>query len=122
MADGVSGLSDGQEVSRTALIALLAFCALLEAGGDALIRKGILAGTGTRIAFYGAGAAVLFFYGWLVNRTPWNFGELLGLYVAVFFVVAQILAVLVFREKVTPPILAGGALIVTGGLVITFWR
>ena len=57
-----------------------------------------------------------------MNRTPWNFGELLGLYVAVFFVVAQILAVLVFREKVTPPILAGGALIVTGGLVITFWR
>ena len=109
-------------MNRGAVFALLALCALLEAGGDALIRKGMAGGAGARLGLYAAGAAVLFLYGWLVNRPPWSFGSLLGVYVALFFVIAQGLAVAVFGEKPTPPILAGGALIVTGALVITVWR
>lgn len=122
MADGIAALPGRKRVSRTKVIALLALCALLEAGGDALIRKGMLAAPGTRLAFYATGAVVLFLYGWLVNRPPWTFGSLLGVYVVLFFVVAQLLALFVFHEKLTVPIATGGALIVAGGLVITFWR
>ncbi len=68
------------------------------------------------------GGAVLFGYGLMVNLTKWEFSRLLGVYLAVFFVVAQVAAVLVFRERLHAPVLAGGALIVAGGLVMTLWR
>jgi small multidrug resistance family-3 protein len=47
---------------------------------------------------------------------------LLGVYVALFFVVAQIVAKVRFQQSPTAPILVGGSLIVAGGLVITFWK
>jgi hypothetical protein len=40
---------------------------------------------------------------------------------AVFFVVSQVAAVCVFRKPISPPMLVGGALIVTGGLVLSCW-
>jgi drug/metabolite transporter (DMT)-like permease len=110
-------------VSRLAAFAILTACALLEAGGDALVRKGMHAASfGTRLALYLAAAIVLFAYGWLVNRPPWSFGSLLGIYVVLFFVVAQAIGYFVFGDKLTTPILAGGTLIVAGGAVITLWR
>jgi drug/metabolite transporter (DMT)-like permease len=110
-------------VSRLAVFGILAGCALLEAGGDALVRKGMHAGSSiNRIALYLCAALVLFAYGWLVNRPPWSFGSLLGIYVVLFFVVAQLLGIFVFGERLTPPLALGGALMIAGGLVITFWR
>jgi drug/metabolite transporter superfamily protein YnfA len=69
-----------------------------------------------------AGTLVLASYGLFVNLPQWDFGKLLGVYVALFFVVAQIVAKVRFQQSPTLPILAGGALIVAGGLVITFWK
>jgi small multidrug resistance family-3 protein len=110
-------------MNRGAAFLLLALCAALEAGGDALVRKGMHAGAFlSRLGLYLCAAAVLFAYGWLVNRPPWSFGSLLGIYVVLFFVVSQILAYAVFGERLTPPLLMGGALIVAGGIVITVWR
>ncbi len=110
-------------MSKTTAFLILLACALLEAGGDALARKGMHAGTiAGRVTFYVAAAVVLFSYGWLVNRPPWSFSTLLGVYVVLFFVVAQLLGVFVFGDKLTTPVMAGGALIITGGLVITMWR
>ncbi len=110
-------------MSKVTAFAILAVCALLEAGGDALVRKGMHAASMTnRLALYFAAAVVLFAYGWLVNRPPWSFGSLLGIYVVLFFVVAQALGYFVFGDKMTVQILTGGALIVAGGLVITLWR
>jgi drug/metabolite transporter (DMT)-like permease len=110
-------------VSRPAVLAILALCALLEAGGDGLMRKGMHAASfGTRLGFCLTATAVLSAYGWLVNRPPWSFGSLLGIYVVVFFVVAQGIGVFIFGDKLTPPILLGGALIAAGGAVITLWR
>ncbi|HKD05596.1 MAG TPA: hypothetical protein VKB79_06810 [Bryobacteraceae bacterium] len=110
-------------MSRGVSFLILLICALVEAGGDALIRKGIHApGLLQRVALYLAGAAALFAYGWLVNRPPWSFGSLLGAYVALFFVVAQLVAIGMFRERPGTPILIGGTLIISGGLLITFWR
>jgi drug/metabolite transporter (DMT)-like permease len=35
--------------------------------------------------------------------------------------VSQVIAVCVFREPISPPMLIGGALIVAGGLVLSCW-
>jgi len=42
----------------------------------------------------------------------------MGLYIAVFFVVSQVLSFVIFDERPGPTLLLGGALIVAGGLVI----
>ena len=110
-------------MNRTTAFLILAFCALLEAGGDALVRKGMHAeAMVTRVGLYIAAAIVLFAYGWLINRPPWSFGSLLGIYVVLFFVVAQILAFTLFGERPTPALAIGGLLIVSGGILITLFR
>jgi len=68
---------------------------------------------------FGAAAIILFAYGWTVNAPPWDFGRLLGLYVVFFFVIAQLLSWLVFKQVPSTAILIGGTLIVTGGVVIS---
>ena len=103
--------------------ALLLLAATLEVGGDALVRLGLHGGqAASRLGFFIAGAAVLFLYGVTVNAPAWDFGRLLGVYVTLFFVVAQVVNFAVFHVKPGAPILAGGALIVAGGLLMTFWR
>jgi drug/metabolite transporter (DMT)-like permease len=110
-------------VSKVTAFLILAACALLEAGGDALVRKGMHAGAvASRVGLYLFAAVVLFAYGWLVNRPPWSFGSLLGIYVVLFFVVAQVLAFTVFGERPTMALAIGGLLIVSGGVVITVLR
>jgi hypothetical protein len=52
----------------------------------------------------------------------WDFGKLIGVYVGVFFLMAQIVNRIRFGHWPTPPLFAGGALIVAGGLVIAFWK
>ncbi|WP_255643060.1 hypothetical protein [Acidocella sp. KAb 2-4] len=39
-----------------------------------------------------------------------------------FFVVAQLINLLVFGTSPTVPVVAGGVLIVAGGALMTFWR
>ena len=102
---------------------VLMIAAGLEAGGDALVRKGLHASVlYNRLVFLGCGAAVLFGYGVVVNLPPWDFGRLLGVYVALFFVVAQVINRLAFGISPGPGILVGGVLIVSGAMVMTFWR
>ena len=102
--------------------AILLLAASLEAGGDALVRLGLHGQGGARIGFFAAGAVVLFLYGLSVNAPAWDFGRLLGVYVTLFFVVAQVINLVVFHVKPGAPILVGGALIVAGGLTMTLWR
>jgi len=76
----------------TVLVLLVA--ALLEAGGDALVRSGLHASTAVvRTLFFLIGSVVLFGYGYTVNVVPWDFGRLLGLYVVFFFVIVVFVAV-----------------------------
>jgi drug/metabolite transporter superfamily protein YnfA len=104
------------------LILLLA-SAVLEAGGDALVRRGLHApSAGVRGVYLALGALVLFAYGVTVNTPSWDFGRLLGVYVTLFFIVAQVINWASFGVRPTVPILVGGALIVAGGLTITLWR
>jgi drug/metabolite transporter (DMT)-like permease len=60
-------------------------------------------------------------YGATVNVPQWSFGRLLGVYVALLFLVAQLIAWFAFDQRPTLPTLAGGALIVAGGLLMSFW-
>jgi drug/metabolite transporter superfamily protein YnfA len=109
-------------MSRTLSLFVLLLAAVLEAGGDALIRSALhTSTTATRLPFFAFGAVMLFSYGYLVNRPPWDFGRLLAIYIVFFFVVAQAISWLVFNQRPTTPIVVGGAFIVTGGVVMSLF-
>jgi small multidrug resistance family-3 protein len=105
-------------MSRYVSVSLLLGAALIEAVGDGIVRVGMRTSSWQRGLYYVVGAAVLFAYGWTVNRPPWKFGELLGLYVVFFFLAAQAVSYFVLKETLPRPVLVGGLLIVSGGLVI----
>ena len=100
----------------------LFLAASLEAGGDAIVRAGLRTSGTARIAWFVAGAIVLFSYGYTVNIPKWDFGRLLGVYVTLFFLVAQLIGWIFFHESPSRAVIAGGALILAGGTVITYWR
>jgi hypothetical protein len=103
----------------TTLLVLLS-AAVLEAGGDAVVRAGIHAPTGLiRSLLFAAGGLVLFGYGWVVNAPSWDFGRLLGVYVVFFFLVAQIISWLAFGQRPSAAVLVGGIFILIGGCVIS---
>jgi small multidrug resistance family-3 protein len=107
-------------MSRTIILLVLVLAALLEAGGDALVRIGLHSAAAVpRFFFFLAGAVVLFLYGWTVNSPPWDFGRLLGLYVVFFFVIAQLISWLVFHQKPSVAVLIGGTFIAVGGIIIS---
>ena len=68
------------------------------------------------------GTVLLFGYGVSLNLAPLAFGRVVGLYIAILFVVWQIINFLAFRSLPTLPILLGGALILAGGGIVTFWQ
>jgi small multidrug resistance family-3 protein len=110
-------------MTRTSVILVLFAAAVLEAGGDAVVRFGLRSrAPWQRVLLFAAGAVVLFAYGWTVNRPSWDFGKLLGLYVVFFFVVAQFISWMAFKQTPSLHVLLGGALIVAGGVVITLGR
>jgi hypothetical protein len=102
---------------------VLLIAAVLEVGGDALVRKGLHSSTWIgRIELLALGGFVLLSYGVVVNLPTWDFGRLLGVYVALFFLVAQVINYISFSQAPTLPILVGGLLIMSGGMLITFWK
>ena len=110
-------------MNRGLILLTVVSCSLLEVGGDALARRGMHAQSqAARVCFFVLSAAVLFAYGWLGNRPPWSFGTLLGIYVTLFFAVSQTMAWFAFGERPTAGTWLGGALVVTGGIVMSIWR
>jgi small multidrug resistance family-3 protein len=122
-ADGMSNQLSQWVSTPVGAFMALSVAAFLEVMGDSFFQSGLYRSSGTtRALWFGLGGAVLAAYGLFVNLPKWEFGKLLGSYVALFFVIAQIVAWLRFDQKPTIPVLVGGALIVSGGLVITFWK
>ena len=100
----------------TTLLSLI-LAALLESGGDAAIRHGLTTRAHVWLAI---GAVVLVLYGFVVNlNRAIDFSALMGVYIATFFVVSQVFAVLL-GERPPPLTLLGGAFIVLGGLIVQY--
>jgi hypothetical protein len=109
-------------VSNLTAFVVLVVAALLEVGGDAVVRSGLFApGFARKVSLVLLGGLLLTVYGVVVNTPKWDFGRLLGVYVVLFFVTAQIINFVGFHVRPGPPVLLGGALIVAGGLVMTLW-
>jgi small multidrug resistance family-3 protein len=108
-------------MGHAAALAVLLIAAILEAGGDALVRSGLRAPTlALRLGLFALGGVVLFSYGYVVNTPPWDFGRLLGIYVVLFFVVAQLISWLVFGQPPTRAVWIGGGFVVLGGVIMAF--
>lgn len=102
---------------------LLLVATTLEVSGDAVVRLAIYNHAGlVRVALLLAGAGLLLGYGSSLNVAPVPFGRIVGLYIATLFVVWQIISFLLFRTLPQLPVYLGGALVIAGGLIITFWR
>ena len=101
------------------LIAWIIFAgaALLEVGGDAVIRRGLRGG---KPGFVIAGFVTLGCYGLLVNSIKWNFSKAFGAYVGFFALASVLTGWMVFREHVSPSTWVGLALVMAGCLIIQF--
>jgi hypothetical protein len=95
----------------------------LETFGDAIVRLGIgQTAWLPRSALFLAGALLLFGYGLSLNLAPVEFGRVVGLYIAILFIMWQLVNLIMFRSSPGMPVLFGGFLIVVGGLIVTFWE
>ena len=104
-------------------LAFLLVATTLEVSGDAVVRIGLYRHAGAaRIGLLAAGAALLFGYGTCLNLAPLDFGRVAGLYIATLLVVWQVINFLAFRAVPSAPMLVGGALVIAGGAIITFWK
>ncbi len=99
------------------LLPLLIFvaAALLEVGGDAVVRQGL---RGQKWLLILLGCLMLGVYGVVVNTVKWDFSKLLGVYVAVFALLSVLVGRFWFQETVPGSTWVGLAIIVLGGLVI----
>jgi small multidrug resistance family-3 protein len=119
----VQGSSKMKLFAGMPVLAFLVVATALEVSGDALIRKSLFDHAGlARIGLFVFGTCLLAGYGTLLNLAPLQFGQVVGLYIATLFVMWQIINFVFFRDVPTLPILAGGVLIVTGGLIVSFWK
>ena len=106
-------------------LGLLAVATVLEVSGDAIVRVALRNHEGLtaiRLALFVLGVALVFGYATLLNLAPLEFREVVGLYIATLFIVWQIVNFVFFRTTLTAPVLMGGALIVVGGSIVSFWK
>lgn len=105
-------------------LVFLLIATTLEVSGDALVRKAIYNHSGLRPARIGltvTGAILLLGYGFAVNLAPLEFGQVVGLYIAILFFVWNVINFIAFRTLPSLPSLVGGVLIISGGLIVSFW-
>ena len=106
-------------------LGFLVIATALEVSGDAIVRIALHNYSSIsviRIGIFVLGAAFLFGYGTFLNLAPLEFGQVVGLYIATLFVMWQIINFAFFGALPTLPIITGGALIVTGGALVSFWK
>lgn len=101
----------------TAIILLGAAC--LEVGGDALVRWGLKSG---QVLGFVLGGLVLLTYGVMVNLPKWDFSQLLGIYIVLFFIISQATGYFIFHEPMTQGRLVGGLLVSAGGFCMLVWK
>jgi drug/metabolite transporter superfamily protein YnfA len=93
----------------------LLVAALLEVGGDALIRGG-LHGKGSWLVV--TGFLLLGSYGLAVNSVPVDFSKLLGAYVGLFALVSVLAGKYLFAERIAASTWVGLGVVLVGSLII----
>lgn len=93
------------------------FAALLEVGGDAVVRTGLRQHKGLFILI---GFVMLGCYGLVVNIVKWDFSKLLGVYVAIFAWVSVLFGHFIFKEQIPSSTYLGLVFILIGGMIIQF--
>jgi small multidrug resistance family-3 protein len=103
---------------------VLVIATTLEASGDAVLRMGLYNNYSgaLRVLLFVAAATLLFGYGLFLNLAPLEFSRVVGLYIATLFVVWQVINFFAFHTLPNLPILVGGAFIITGGAIATYWK
>ena len=91
--------------------------AVLEVGGDAVVRKGL---RGSSFILILIGFAMLGSYGVVVNTVKWDFSKMLGVYVAVFAIISILFGRFVFQENIPNSTWIGLVVIVCGAMIIQF--
>lgn len=100
---------------------VLLIAAYLEVQGDACFQAALYHASGARrIGWMILGAGVLVSYSLFLNSSRLDFGRLLGIYVVLFFLIAQVISAVQFHKPPAKPTYFGGVLIVAGGLIMTF--
>jgi hypothetical protein len=96
---------------------------VLEATGDAVLRIALHnPSLPLRVVLFAVGGILLTLYGTSLNLAPVEFASVTGLYIATLFVVFQITNFVFFRTGPTPAVFVGGAFVVTGGMIVAFWK
>ncbi|HEY3883639.1 MAG TPA: hypothetical protein VGL62_00430 [Vicinamibacterales bacterium] len=96
---------------------------IFEAGGDAIVRLGLRhPSMWGRLGLFVLGGGLLTAYGTSLNLAPVEFATVTGMYVALLFLVFQVVNYLFFGVLPTGSVLAGGTLIIAGGVVVYAWR
>ena len=75
-------------------------------------------GLGGATGLVAVGGLTLLAYGVLVNQSGLDFNRLMGVYIAVFFIVSQGISFILFRQIPDDRIVLGGGFIITGALLI----
>ncbi|UBF27687.1 hypothetical protein K9N68_07160 [Kovacikia minuta CCNUW1] len=89
--------------------------AILEVGGDAVIRKGL---EGSNLVVILGGGLMLSCYGLVINLVRWDFSKLLGVYIAIFALSSVLWGQFFFKESIPTSTWFGLAVIIAGGLII----
>jgi hypothetical protein len=98
-------------MDKIVLLGFLIAATSLEATGDALVRLGINQNQWLmRCLLFVAGATLLFGYGLSVNLAPVEFGRVVGLYIAMLFIMWQTVNWIVFQVLPATPVVVGGFL------------
>ena len=109
-------------MDKFAVFGFLIVATTLEASGDAVVRMGLAPHAWpVRCLIFLGGAVLLSSYGLTLNLAPIEFGRVVGLYVAILFIVWQIVNFVAFRTVLDVPTLAGGSLVVAGGCIVALW-
>lgn len=102
---------------------VLTLAAYLEVQGDACFQSALYHSSGAKqVGWFVAGAVVLVCYSLFLNSSKIDFGKLLGIYVVLFFLMAQVVAKVQFHQSPSKPIYLGGAFVVVGGFIMTLWK
>ena len=105
------------------VFACLVVATTAESFGDASVRIALLERTGlSRLPLLLGGGCLLLLYGVMVNLAPLPFARIVGFYIATLFVAWQVVSFVTFRATPGLPVIVGGALIIAGGLLVSFWK